>query len=81
MYDSDSKGISFTAGFFMLIAFTFACIVLASFISIPIWTNMTGKSILDMKDSMTDPANSNAVRVIQTVTAIIGFLFKKQQMH
>jgi membrane protease YdiL (CAAX protease family) len=36
---------------------------------------MTGKSILDMKESMTDPANSDAVKVIQSVTAIIGFLF------
>jgi len=74
MYDSNSKGISYTAGFFILIGFAITGIILASVISIPIWTNMTGKSIKEMETAMTDPANSNAVRIIQSVTAVIGFL-------
>ncbi|HKB44107.1 MAG TPA: type II CAAX endopeptidase family protein [Chitinophagaceae bacterium] len=74
MYDSDSKGISYSAGFFMLIGFAIAGIILASVISIPIWTNMTGRSIKEMDTAITDPANSNAVRIIQSITAVIGFL-------
>src|SRR5258705_4792246 len=74
MYDSNSKGISYTAGFFILIGFAIAGIVLASVISIPIWTNMTGQSIKEMETAMTDHANSNAVRIIQSITAVVGFL-------
>jgi membrane protease YdiL (CAAX protease family) len=74
MYDKESTGISYKAGFFMLIAFTIAGIVVASFISIPIWENMTGTSILKMEKEMLNPANSGAIKVIQCITAIIGFL-------
>jgi membrane protease YdiL (CAAX protease family) len=74
MYDGNSKGISYSAGFFILIGFAITGIILASVISIPIWTNMTGRSIKEMDTAITDPANSNAVRIIQSITAIIGFL-------
>jgi len=74
MYDNDSKGISYSAGFFMLIGFAITGIILASIISIPIWTNMTGRSIKEMEIGLTDPANSNAVRIIQSITAVVGFL-------
>ncbi|HMK25777.1 MAG TPA: type II CAAX endopeptidase family protein [Chitinophagaceae bacterium] len=74
MYDSNSKGISYTAGFFMLIAFAVAASIMAAFICIPIWTGMTGLSFKDLEKGMSDPANSNAIKVIQSVTVIIGFL-------
>ena len=74
MYDSDSKGISYSAGFFILIGFAITGIILASVISIPIWTYMTGRSIKEMDTAITDPVNSNAVRIIQSITAIVGFL-------
>jgi uncharacterized protein len=73
MYDNNSKGVSYTAGFFMLIAFAIVGILIASFISIPVWTSMTGKSITAMQNEMDDPANSNAVKVIQCITAVVGF--------
>jgi membrane protease YdiL (CAAX protease family) len=74
MYDSNSKGISYTAGFFMLIAFAVAAFLRAAFVSIPIWTSMTGLSFKDIEKGMKDPANSNAVKVIQSVTFVISFL-------
>jgi len=74
MYDSNSKGISYTAGFFMLIAFAVAASIIAVFISIPIWTGMTGQGFKDFEKGMSDPANSNAIKVIQSVTFVIGFL-------
>jgi membrane protease YdiL (CAAX protease family) len=74
MYDSNSKGISYTAGFFMLIAFAVAGIFIAALISIPVWTSMTGLSFTQMEKGMNDPANSNAVKVIQIITVIVGFL-------
>lgn len=74
MYDQDSKGISYAAGFFMLIAFAVAGVFIASLISIPVWQAMTGISALKMEEAMSDPANSNAVKVIQCIQAIVGFL-------
>lgn len=75
MYDSDSKGISYSAGFFMLIAFTIAGLILASIISIPVWKQMTGLNILEMEKGMRDPANANAMKVLQSINAVVGFLF------
>ena len=74
MYDTNSKGISYTAGFFMLIAFAVAASIMAAFISIPIWTSMTGQSFKDLEKGMSDPANSNAIKIIQSITMVIGFL-------
>lgn len=74
MYDSQSKGISYTAGFFMLIAFAIASFILAGLLSLPIWTAMTGESALNIEEGMTNPANRNAVKVIQIITSIVGFL-------
>ncbi len=74
MYDSDSKGTSYTAGFFMLILFGIAGLILGSILSIPVWRAMTGRSILEMEKYMTDPANANAMRLIQCISQIVGFL-------
>ena len=74
MYDSNSKGISYLAGFFMLIAFVVASTILAGLLSMPIWTAMTGESALKIEEGMLNPANSNAVKVIQIITAVVGFL-------
>lgn len=75
MYNSDSKGISYTAGFFMLIAFTIVAVIIASLISIPVWISMTGEGISNMEKAMTDPKNSDAVKAMQAITAVVGFLF------
>lgn len=74
MYDSNSKGISYTAGFFILIGFTIAALFAAALISIPIWTGMTGQGISNMEKDMSNPAYSDAIKVIAVITVIIGFL-------
>ena len=74
MYDSNSKGISYSAGFFILIALAIAGIVVGTLLSIPIWTAMTGKSIMDMKDELGNPAYSNAFKLMQSLSTLFGFL-------
>lgn len=74
MYDSDSKGISYSAGFFMLIAFAVAGVFIASLISFPIWVGITGRPLEEMKNDMTNPAYSGAAKLVQSITAIFGFL-------
>ncbi len=74
MYDSHSKGISYTAGFFMLIAFAVAGLVLASAISVSVWTAMTGQPFESFTDGMTNPEYANAFKVIQSITAVLSYL-------
>lgn len=74
MYDQDSRGISYTAGFFILICFAIAGLVMASLIGIQVWEHMTGKTFSEMEQGIKDPANSNVFRIIQSLTAILGFL-------
>lgn len=73
MYDNQSRGISYTAGFFMLIAFTAAGLVLAGVISAPVWRLMTGLDILQMKEQYGNPAYANAMKVLQSINAVVGF--------
>jgi membrane protease YdiL (CAAX protease family) len=74
MIDNDSKGISYTGGFFMLLAFAIAGLVAASLVGAQIWQQMTGKPFSEMQAGMHDPAYSNVMKIIQSVTAVIGFL-------
>jgi len=74
MYGKHSQGISYTAGVFMLIAFMVAGIFVASAISIPIWTSMTGQHIKAMEKGLSNPAYGNVARILQTITAIVAFL-------
>ena len=73
MYDNDSKGISFTAGIFILLSLTIAGIVLTGVIITPVWTSMTGQSIKEMDEGMSNPAYGNVLRIIQTITVVVGF--------
>jgi membrane protease YdiL (CAAX protease family) len=57
----------------MLIGFAIAGLVLASLLGAQIWVQMTGKSFSEMQKGMSDPANSDVMKFIQAVTAIIGF--------
>jgi uncharacterized protein len=73
MYDSDAKGISYSGGFFLLIGFALVAIFIASLVSIPVFTQMTGISASKMNDAMSNPAYADTFRVIQVITAVIGF--------
>ena len=73
MYDNDSKGISYTAGFFMLIAFAVGGIILASALSGLVWQQVTGRSFTEMAEGLKNPAYSDVMKVVQTLTAVVGF--------
>lgn len=75
MYDNNSKGISYTAGFFMLIAFAITGIFLANIIGLQVWTAMTGKNYAEYLSGMTDPANANLYKIIQAINELIGYFF------
>ncbi len=74
MYDSNSKGISYTAGFFMLITFAIAGLILSSAIGLSIWANMTGQDPKLFLEGLTNPAYANAYKVVQSITAVFSYL-------
>lgn len=72
MYDSDSKGISYTAGFFMTITFTIASVILAAALSAQLWQAITGTPY--SSEALKDPAYGSAAKLTQIITAVVGFL-------
>lgn len=74
MYDNDSKGISYTAGFFILICFVLAGLLASGLLMQPVWTSMTGKSFEVFQEGQLVAADSNALKVMQVITAVMGFL-------
>jgi len=73
MYDKHSKDISYTAGFFMLIAFAIAGLNFASIISDSLWVEMTGKKIEALRSTNFDPADSWAFKLIQGISQLLGY--------
>jgi uncharacterized protein len=73
MYDTHSRNVSYTAGFFMLIAFTIASLKLVGELTGPLWTAMTGKSVEVLKSGAWEPADSTALKLIHVITVLVGF--------
>lgn len=73
MYDNNSKGISYSAGFFMLIAFAVAGLFLAAVISVPVWQQMTGLGFDKMEENLSNPAYADVMKVLQVINAVVGF--------
>ncbi|MFN8265739.1 MAG: CPBP family intramembrane glutamic endopeptidase [Chitinophagaceae bacterium] len=59
--------------FLILIGLWVACLVVGSMATIPIWMIMTGKSIFDLEKGIMDPANVEALKVMQVVSTVIIF--------
>lgn len=72
--NNNSKGVSYTSGFFMLIGLALLGLTIGTILTLPIWTAMTGKSIASLPTEMNNPANANAIRIMQVVSVLIGFL-------
>jgi len=57
----------------MLIAFAVAGLILASAISAPIWQSMTGLKLTEMEKNMNNPAYADVMKILQVITAVVGF--------
>ncbi len=73
MYPGDSKGISYTSGFFILIGLWVGGLIAGSVLAIPIWLMLGSGSLLDMGEKMLSPEYVNAARVIQVITTAFVF--------
>ncbi|ANH84041.1 Abortive infection protein [Niabella ginsenosidivorans] len=72
--DPYKKPVSYTAGFFMLIAFGIAGMIFGTLLGGILWTVMTGKSMADITTAMGNPAYLKEMQVLQTFTTVFGFL-------
>lgn len=73
MDDNRSPGISYTAAFFMLIAFVITALMVVGEITAPLWTAMTGKTVTILRDGPWSPEDSTAMRTVQVITVLLGF--------
>lgn len=69
------RGVSYTAAFFMLIAFTIGGMIFGALLAVPILMVMTGANINSITDVMGNPVYFREMQVVQTVSALFGFLF------
>jgi uncharacterized protein len=74
MYNMQSRpGISYSAAFFILFGMLGAGLIIGGIASIGVWTAMTGKGVFVMEKEMLNPANVQAVRMVQLVSTFFIF--------
>ncbi|MGN6494453.1 MAG: lysostaphin resistance A-like protein [Agriterribacter sp.] len=73
MYTDDSKGVTYGAGFFILLGLWLGGFIIGAILTLPIWLLMGTGGIATLATDMLKPENVNAVRVIQVVTTFAAF--------
>lgn len=71
---NNSRGISYTAGFFMLIGLAILGLVIASIIGGAILLSSAGGNVEAMKAAFNDAKNANMLRIIQVGSVILGMI-------
>lgn len=71
---NNSKGISYTSGFFMLIGLALAGLVLSSLVSGAFLLSTVGGNATAMKDALNDPKNAGLIRIIQVGSVIFSMM-------
>ncbi len=66
--------IPYISQFFILIGLLFGAFILAGAAAIVIWSSMVGGSLMDMEKGMLNPANADAVKVVQLVSSMVMFI-------
>lgn len=66
--------IPYFSQFFILIGLLIGGFILAGAAAIVLWSSMVGGSLMDMEKGMLNPANADAVKVVQLVSSMIMFI-------
>lgn len=69
---NNSKGVSYTSGFFMLIAFAIVGFIVSGFIGAMIIWASSGVNMKDLPNLMKDPQYANTLRLIQAISVLIS---------
>jgi len=73
-HNNNSKGVSYTGGFFMLIGLAILGLVIGSVIGALILFGATDGGLGDMDEVLKDPKNANAIRGVQVISVLFGML-------
>lgn len=73
MFEYEYKGLSPSAGFFVLLGMLGAGLVIGGLIGLGVWMAMTGQGPLSFAHDMLNPAFTNAARTMQMVSAFFMF--------
>ncbi|MBO9618652.1 MAG: CPBP family intramembrane metalloprotease [Niabella sp.] len=71
--DPYRKPITYSAGFFMLIAFAVGGMIFGGFLGGIIWMLTTGKGFQELAAALGNPAYLRQMQLIQTISAVCGF--------
>jgi membrane protease YdiL (CAAX protease family) len=66
-------GMTYSAAFFFLFGLLGAGFIVGGLAALGVWTAMTGKGIMQMEKEMLNPANVQAVRIVQLVSTFFIF--------
>lgn len=66
--------IPYFSQFFILIGLLIGAFILAGAAAIVLWSSMVGGSLMDMEKGMLNPANADAVKVVQLVSSMVMFI-------
>jgi uncharacterized protein len=66
--------ISYVSQFFILVGLVAGALLLSGFAAIIVWQAMVGGDIMSIEKGMLDPANADAVKMVQLVSSAIMFL-------
>jgi len=69
---NNSKGVSYTAGFFILLGLSVLGLVVSGFIGAGILATTTGGNLAEMKDAVSDPKNADTLKLIQVISVVIS---------
>lgn len=67
--------VPYISQFFIFLGLIAAAFLFAGIVALVVWKLMVGGSILQMDKQMLDPANANAIKVVQLVSSLVMFLF------
>lgn len=66
--------ISYISQFFILLGLVAAAFVFGGLIALVLWQSMVGGNPLEIEKAMLNPANANAVKIVQLVVSLVMFL-------
>jgi membrane protease YdiL (CAAX protease family) len=69
---NNSKGVSYTSGFFILLGLSILGFVISGFIGAVILTTASGGNLAGLKDALNDPKNADTLKWIQVISVLIS---------
>lgn len=74
MNNNNSKGISYSAGFFLLISLALTGMIIGSMLAMGLLTGKDGGAVTNITAAMKDPANAGMLRLVQVVNVVLSMV-------